>query len=196
MGLLADYGHRAGYGGALPGDALVLIGETHGELGSSLYLRELFGREEGAPPPVDLKAERKNGDFVRGLIGSGAVTVVHDLSDGGLVCAAAEMAMASGVGATLNASSRQHAHGYLFGEDQARYLIAVADPAPLLEAARAAGVHAHLAGTVGGDALVSTGLFAIELRALTAANEGWLPAFMSGVRHAESGHCDVCGHDH
>ena len=63
-----------------------------------MYLREILGREDGAPPPVDLAVERRNGDFVRGLIQSGQVTVVHDLSDGGLIAAAAEMALASSVG--------------------------------------------------------------------------------------------------
>jgi phosphoribosylformylglycinamidine synthase len=197
VGLLGDYGRRTGFGGLKAGDALVLIGESHGELGSSLYLRELFGREDGAPPPVDLAIERRNGDFVRSLIASGAVHAVHDLSDGGLVCAAAEMALASGVGITLRAHSPVHAHPYLFGEDQGRYLIAAADPEALLEAARAAGVPASPAGRAEGDALASPGLFDIQLSALKAANEGWLPAYMAGpgAAHVESGPCG-CGETH
>ncbi|MDB5443791.1 MAG: phosphoribosylformylglycinamidine synthase, partial [Phenylobacterium sp.] len=99
VGLIADYARRADYSSMKPGDALVLIGETRGELGASMYLREILGREDGAPPPVDLPAERRHGDFVRGAILSGQVQVVHDLSDGGLIAAAAEMALASGVGA-------------------------------------------------------------------------------------------------
>ena len=182
VGLLPDYAARAGYSGVKAGDVLVLIGETHGELGSSLYLRELLGREDGAPPPVDLAVERRNGDFVRGLIRSGRARVVHDLSDGGLVCAAAEMALASGVGITLRATSMGHAHPYLFGEDQARYLLALSDPDPVLEAARAAGVHASLAGTAGGDELASPGLFAIGLAELRSANEDWLPGYMAAAK--------------
>ena len=185
VGLLPDYAARAGFGGMKAGDSLVLIGETHGELGASLYLRELLGREDGAPPPVDLALERRHGDFVRGLIRSGRVSVVHDLSDGGLVGAAAEMALASGVGVHLRAHSADHAHPYLFGEDQGRYLLAVSDPDGLLAAARQSGVHASLAGTAGGEALSSEGLFAIPLAELRAANEGWLPAFMSGAVAAE-----------
>src|SRR4051812_21204801 len=83
-GLIEDYGRRADFAGLKPGDALVLVGETRGELGQSMYLREVLGREDGAPPPVDLAAERRAGDFVRNLIQSGQVSVVHDLSDGGL----------------------------------------------------------------------------------------------------------------
>ncbi len=168
VGLIPDYARRASFGGMRDGDSLVLIGETRGEMGSSLYLRELFGREEGAPPPVDLALERKTGDFVRGLIRAGEVSVVHDLSDGGLAAAAAEMAMAARVGVTLNATSHPHAHYYLFGEDQARYLIASSDPDALIAKARAAGVHANLAGRAGGTDFASeAGLFSVPLEALT-----------------------------
>jgi hypothetical protein len=62
---------RVGFGAVAEGDVLVLIGETHGELGASIYLREILGREDGAPPPVDLAVERKTGDFVRSLIETG-----------------------------------------------------------------------------------------------------------------------------
>ena len=133
----------------------------------------------GAPPPVDLALERRTGDFVRGLIRAGEVKVVHDLSDGGLIAAAAEMAMAAGVGVTLNASSHPHAHYYLFGEDQARYLIATKDADALIAKAHAAGVHASPAGVAGGDVFASAaGLFSVPLAVLTAANEAWLPGFM------------------
>ena len=110
------------------GEAILLIGETRGWLGQSLYLREICGREEGAPPPVDLAAERRHGDFVRGLIRDGLVTAVHDISDGGLLVALAEMAMASGIGAVLEAPSNVPAHAFWFGEDQARYVVTAKDP--------------------------------------------------------------------
>ena len=87
------------------GEAILLIGETRGWLGQSLYLRDICGREEGAPPPVDLAAEKRNGDFVRGLIRDGLATAVHDVSDGGLLVALAEMAMASGIGAVLGSAA-------------------------------------------------------------------------------------------
>ena len=182
VGLIPDYAQRMGYAGIKPGDALLLIGETHGELGASLYLREGLcpGAEVGpwAPPPVDLAAERRHGDLVRGLIRSGQVHAVHDLSDGGLVGAAAEMALASGVGVELRATSHAHAHGYLFGEDQGRYLVATLHAGEVLAAAAAAGVRASLAGHAGGAAFASADLFAIALEDLRAAHEGWMPAFM------------------
>src|SRR5581483_205707 len=181
VGLIPDYAVRADFASMKPGDALLVVGTSHGELGASLYLRELFGREEGAPPPVDLEFERRNGDFVRGLIRSGAVTAVHDLSDGGLVVAAAEMALASNLGLELSPTSQLHAHGFLFGEDQGRYLIATADPEPIVAAAHAAGLNVALAGQAGGDAFACHELFRIPLDQLRAAHEGWMPAYMAGA---------------
>jgi phosphoribosylformylglycinamidine synthase len=86
------------------GESILLVGDTRGWLGQSLYLREICGREEGAPPPIDLAAERRHGEFVRALIRDGLVTAVHDISDGGLLVALAEMAMVSHIGAVLEAA--------------------------------------------------------------------------------------------
>src|SRR5688572_5676556 len=116
VGLIADSTKRADFSSLKAGDVLVLLGATRGELGQSMYLREVAGREDGAPPPVDLALEKKTGDLVRSLIRSGAVRTVHDLSDGGLIAAVCEMALASDVGVTLDADSPTHAHILLFGE--------------------------------------------------------------------------------
>jgi phosphoribosylformylglycinamidine synthase len=178
VGLLTEYSQRADFAGLKAGDTLVLIGANTGELGASIYLREVLGREDGAPPPVDLALERRTGDFVRGLIQSRTVTVVHDLSDGGLIIAAADMALASNVGVTLDATSPGNAHPFLFGEDQARYLIATDAPEALLKAAADAGLHAGVVGQAGGDAFASRDLFSIPLARLRAVHEDWMPAFM------------------
>ncbi|MCB2110798.1 MAG: phosphoribosylformylglycinamidine synthase subunit PurL [Defluviimonas sp.] len=128
------------------GDLAVVIGETRGHLGQSALLAEAFGREEGDAPAVDLAAERRNGDFLRqnrALLGAAT-----DLSDGGLALAAFEMAEAAGIGVALDSGDI----GQLFGEDQARYLVAVA-PArleALLTAAAAAGVAVSRVGRFGG----------------------------------------------
>ena len=149
IGLLTDYARRADFSGAREGDSLVLVGDTRGELGASLYLREVLGREEGAPPPVNLALERRTGDAVRGLIETGSLSVVHDLSDGGLLVAAAELALASGVGVTLSAAEpATGVAGWLFGEDQARYLLAGANGPVLVESLRAAGLTAEVIGSV------------------------------------------------
>ncbi|WP_313101854.1 phosphoribosylformylglycinamidine synthase subunit PurL [Brevundimonas sp.] len=184
VGLLTNYDVTTGFGGVAEGDVLVLIGQTHGELGSSIYLREVLGREDGAPPPVDLKLERKTGDFVRGLIETGELTVVHDLSDGGLVGAAADLALASDVGIKLNASSAAHAHAFLFGEDQARYLVAVSDAEALIAKAQEAGLHASVVGVAKGADFASSGpkgeLYRIPVAHLREIHEGWMPNWIEG----------------
>ena len=186
VGLLKNYDIVCGFGGMAEGDTLVLIGQTAGELGASLYLREVLGREDGAPPPVDLALERKTGDFVRGLIEGGELTVVHDLSDGGLIGAAADIALASDCGVVLDASSAAHAHVLLFAEDQARYLVATAAPQTILDAAREAGLHASVVGHAVGTDFASAGpkgeLFRIPLAHLREMHEGWMPAWMDGPR--------------
>jgi phosphoribosylformylglycinamidine synthase subunit PurL len=103
VGLIADARQAVDLALKRDGNALMLIGDTAGHLGCSLYLREIEGREAGPPPPVDLVAERENGDFVRAMIGQGLVSSCHDLSDGGLLVALAEMAMAGDRGVTLDA---------------------------------------------------------------------------------------------
>lgn len=180
VGVLEDAAHSIGLA-LKPGLDLVLVGDTQGWLGQSLWLREIAGREEGAPPPVDLAAERRNGDFVRARILEGSVAACHDIADGGLLVAVAEMAMADGTGATLAAPPAGVApHGWWFGEDQARYVLAVTDGAALVAAASAAGVPAALIGRSGGGDLVLAGGSSISVASLQAAHEATLPALMEG----------------
>ena len=137
------------------GEAILLIGETSGWLGQSAYLRDVCGRAEGAPPPVDLPLERKTGDFIRALIDEGSATAVHDVSDGGLLVALAEMAMAGGIGARLYGPPVQvPAHAFWFGEDQARYVFTVAADAAEVHRARAPrGALGAAARQTGGDTI-------------------------------------------
>jgi phosphoribosylformylglycinamidine synthase len=175
IGLIPDLDRMATIPFKADGEAIILIGGHGTHLGQSIYLREVLGREEGAPPPVDLAREKQNGDFVRSLIKSGQVTAVHDISDGGLGLAVIEMAMASGLGAKLSALT----HEQLFGEDQARYVV-TGSPA-ILEAAGKAGIAAELVGTVTADATLNiTGGPSISVAELRTAHESWFPAFMSG----------------
>jgi phosphoribosylformylglycinamidine synthase len=164
--------------------ALLLIGETFGWLGCSLYLREICGREEGAPPPVDLATERRNGELVQALCGQGLVEACHDLSDGGLFVALAEMVLASGIGADLELpQGGETSTAWLFGEDQGRYLVAVARPklAKAERLAGQAGVLARRVGSTGGAALTLDGGDAISLQELAAIHQGWLPKLMGAT---------------
>ena len=175
VGLLVDAGRRAGFGVVHAGDLVVLVGDTHGELGATLALRELWGREDGAPPPVDLAVERRNGDAVRGAIAAGLVRGCHDLSDGGLLLAAAEMAMASGTGLALDASVASVAG--LLAETQARYLLVI-DPArsdAVHAALDSAGVPNAVIGRAGGCELAVQGLLAVDIADLRQAHERWMP---------------------
>jgi phosphoribosylformylglycinamidine synthase len=183
VGVLGDFTKSATLVFKAAGDAILLIGETQGWLGQSAYLRDVCGREDGAPPPVDLIEERENGDVVRALIGEGLVSAAHDLSDGGLLVAIAEMAMASGIGATLDAGPEDTApHAFWFGEDQARYIVTVAaDRADaVMRRVQAASVPVHRLGTTGGETIAIPGERPILIKALNDRFEGWLPNYMAG----------------
>jgi phosphoribosylformylglycinamidine synthase len=183
VGVLADFTKSASLAFKQDGDVILLIGETAGWLGQSVYLRDVCGREEGAPPPVDLPLEKRHGEFVRKLIGEGQVTAVHDLSDGGLAVALAEMAMASGLGATLGAPDSVAAHAFWFGEDQARYVVTAKpeNAATVFETARVAGVAAKRIGIVGGKTLAMGGEKAVPVADLSGRFESWLPDYMAGT---------------
>jgi len=135
--------------GGLPAEAdtALVIGAAAGHLGQSALLAEAFGIEAGDAPPVDLAAERRNGTFV--LDNRAHLRAATDLSDGGLALAAFEMAEAAGIGVALDSGDL----GHLFGEDQARYLVAcdAAGAAALIAAGAAAGVPVAAVGRFGGD---------------------------------------------
>ncbi|PWR25639.1 phosphoribosylformylglycinamidine synthase subunit PurL [Zavarzinia aquatilis] len=182
IGLLEDYTRSASIRFKAAGETLLLVGETEGWLGASIYLRDLAGREDGAPPPVDLAAEKRNGDFVRGLIRHGEVVTCHDVADGGLLVAVAEMALAGGIGATLaTPETDAPLHAFWFGEDQGRYLISVVVDRveSIVDQAKAAGVSLQVIGTTGGDVISVDGGHKATLAALRDAHEGWLPRYMA-----------------
>jgi phosphoribosylformylglycinamidine synthase len=199
VGLLADFAASATLAFKAANEAILLVGSSQGWLGQSLYLRDICGREEGAPPPVDLAAERRNGDFVRELIHRKVATAVHDVSDGGLAVAVAEMAIAGGIGADLQAASEAPSRdgasaglpaapalvphpAFWFGEDQARYVVTVrvSDAAAALELAGVNGVPMRRIGTTGGNALTLPTQRPIPVARLRERFENWLPGYMSG----------------
>jgi phosphoribosylformylglycinamidine synthase subunit PurL len=183
VGVLDDFTKSATLAFKAADEAILLIGETHGWLGQSVYLRDICGREDGAPPPVDLAAEKRNGDVVRGMIHGGTATAAHDVSDGGLLIALAEMAIASGIGAQLLAAPAALVpHAYWFGEDQARYIVTVpaAEAGLVLAKMKGCGVPCVRIGTTGGEAVAVAGEAPISVATLKTAFESWLPAYMSG----------------
>jgi len=189
VGLLPDWSRMARIGFARDREAILLVGGpaawgTH--LAQSIYMRDIHARTDGPPPPVDLAHEKRVGDFVRKLIRDGVATAVHDVSDGGLAVALAEMAMASGIGAVVPGLVDADPIPVFFGEDQARYLVSVKlDPqgeemVALWNEAKALGIHAPWIGSTGGSELKLGNARAIPVADLKSAHEAWFPGFMGG----------------
>ena len=181
IGLIPDLDRQASIALKAAGQAIILIGESRGHLGQSVYRREVFGAEDGPPPTLNLESERRHGDFVRGLIEAGEITTCHDLSDGGLFVALAEMALAGNIGARLEVpEDAAYLNAWLFGEDQGRYLLAAAPEAAagIVRRAQKDEIPARIIGTTGGDALTLADVGNISLGELGAVHENWLPALM------------------
>ncbi|MFM5895055.1 MAG: phosphoribosylformylglycinamidine synthase subunit PurL [Novosphingobium sp.] len=193
VGILEDHEKMATIGFKEDGSAIVLLSDgecsdkyTRGHLGQSLWLREIAGREAGEAPKVDLNFERRAGEFVREMIGSGQVLAVHDVSDGGWLVAIAEMALAGGIGARILPDWVSAGADWPFGEHQGRYVVETSDYERLLEAANAAGVGADCLGTVAGTALVDDYAdgrhvaLNVPLTALREASDSFFRDWMEG----------------
>lgn len=186
VGLIEDWSRMGRIRFAGEDEAILLIAASDGwgtHLGQSALLRELFGRKEGAPPPVDLAQEKTVGDVVRGLLQDGTATAAHDLSDGGLAVALSEMAMASGIGASIHAPETEDLAAAFFGEDQGRYLVTVrrADLDRVLRKHGEDDLSVICIGSTGGTSLKLGEARAIPIDELKKAHEGWFPAFMENT---------------
>ena len=182
VGLIPDLARTADIALKEEGNLLVVIGREEGHLGQSLYQQTVTGKLEGAPPPVDLPDEIKAGNLVRSLIREGKVRAVHDISDGGLLVAVAEMALAGNIGLQLYPyEGRLPAHAAWFGEDQGRYVLEATPELAedITERARLLALPVRVVGRVGGDSLNLKGEAALRLADLRAAHESWLPAYMT-----------------
>jgi phosphoribosylformylglycinamidine synthase II len=182
VGLIEDWEKAVGIGFKGPGDVIVAIGDRRGQLGQSLWLRELHGREEGPVPRVDLVAEHAAGEFVRAAIAGGAITACHDVSDGGIAVALAEMALAGGVGALIHHNNPGGNAGF-FAEDQGIYIATICDNCLLtfLARAHAAGVEVDAIGRTAGNRLIfelADRDHCVTLAELRRAHEGFFPALM------------------
>ena len=164
VGLMADWSKAAKIAFGAEGDGIWVIGGEGTHLGQSIWLREVHGQEAGAPPPVDLIAERARAEQVRWLIDTGKAKAVHDVSDGGLLVTLAEMALAGRIGCALSVDLNT---ARAFGEDQGRYVVTAA-AGEFIEN----GVQI---GTVGGDSVAG-----VPLETLRTAHEGFLPNLMNG----------------
>jgi len=186
VGLLEDWEKSATIGFKGENHHLWLVGgngSRGSHLGQSLWLREVCGSEDGAPPTVDLLTEQRVAELVRQAIEEGWATAVHDCSDGGLLIAITEMALAAGIGASVEISwtGGGPLSAQMFGEDQGRYVVAVADPEDyrLVERAKELGVPSFWAGVTGGDYIgVADDSQRLSLADVRAAHEGFFPKLM------------------
>ncbi len=180
VGLLQDVAQHGNMHIEREGDAIYLLGETKGHLGQSLYLREVEDRREGTPPPVDLAAEKLHGTFVRNMIEHGVLQAAHDLSDGGLLPALAEMTFKNGIGAEITLPEGVQPQAFCFGEDQARYVLVVPQDKrdQFMLAASELDLPITDLGTTGGDFIQVIDHTRVPVEHLKTAHATWLPGYM------------------
>lgn len=181
VGLLKDTSKMTTLAFKNEGDLVLLLGTQTGNMGQSIYLQEIEGREEGAPPAVNLSDERKTGDFLRRMIDLGMITAAHDVSDGGLAVALSEMALAGNIGAEITLSNKLPLHAALFAEDQGCYVVTL-NPEncdDVLKKAEKADVSVQRIGTIGHNELKIASALTISLDMLRQEHANWLPNLMA-----------------
>ena len=182
IGLIDDIATQATVALQDEGDVLIVVGETNGHVGQSLYQELQTGEFNGAPPAVDLEVERKHGDAIRTLITEGRLKAVHDTSDGGLLVTVAEMCLAGKIGAQLSdISGNIPAGSFWFGEDQGRYVISIAasDSEALLADLAAKGIAAYQIGIATGKEISIAGDGSLPLEQLSEEFEAYLPNLLA-----------------
>ena len=177
VGLIQDLDKAVGNSFTQDGQIIYLLGETNGHLGASLYQRDVLDNHQiVGPPRVDLAQEKAHGSFVRDAIDQGLIAAAHDLSDGGLLLALAEMSLAQGIGAQIEPDGDT---GFWFGEDQARYLMSVAPENADAFEALAKDLPLTRLGKTAGHTLTFGSSLSISVAELNEIYEGWFPALMS-----------------
>lgn len=179
VGLIEDFEKAVGNAFTQPNQYIFVLGKTEGHLGSSLYQRFILEDDAiYAPPSVDLELERKHGEFVRDLIDAGIVNAVHDISDGGLLVAVAEMCLPHKMGCHIEDDNTAK---FWFGEDQGRYVMVGDDADKILAQANASGLTLSYLGKTGGTELTIAERVHISVEELHAIHENWLPDYMKTV---------------
>jgi phosphoribosylformylglycinamidine synthase len=186
VGLLEDWEKSATIAPKAIGDVIFLIGRTGGHLDQSLWLHEIRGRAEGPPPSVNLQREREHAAFIRRAIEQGLATAVHDISDGGMLVALVEMALASGMGMTISPLDLETTPtGLAFGEDQGRYLVATDAPERLRALVEQVDVEAHIFAVADGkprlrwhEKALDPAWTEVSLADLRGAHESFFPRLM------------------
>ena len=184
VGLIESIDNMITMGFKNPDDPVFLIGGNNnfnkGWLGQSLFAREVFEREEGAPPNVNLQLEKLNGNFIKRIINKKLINSCHDISDGGIAICLLEMGMASSIGFTLEIDSNV-TNAWLFGEDQGRYIITCknAMSSTIIDLAKKNKVSIFKIGSTGGKYISFSRNEKIYLDELKNDNKDWLTNYMS-----------------
>ncbi len=184
VGLIDEWETAVGIGFTSVGEAIFVIGQpadcADGWLGNSVFAKIVAGREEGAPPPVDLAAEKAHGQFVREQIAFGQIKAAHDISDGGLLVALAEMALSGNLGADINIPESDTLLAWAFGEDQARYLVQVEDAVKFQALLDEHNLKGHQIGTTKDSHILTVGPdVTISLEEIRQCYESKLPEMMA-----------------
>lgn len=187
VGVIADINRTASIGFKADEQLIFVLGQTHGHLGCSLYLRDIIGlptTDLGAPPKTDLQAEKAHGNFIRTAIAEGLLDSVHDISDGGLLVGLAEMALAGNIGFSISIDSPLPAHALWFGEDQSRYIVAIdaTKEEALTTKAEKSQLNLTKLGKTGGKELTLDGQTLISIAEARQCHEAWFPVYMGASK--------------
>ena len=180
VGLMRDVSTMMTMNFKSEGEDVYLIGGDDTDapwVGSSLYLKEIEGVEDGMPPVVDLAGERKTGEFVLDLNAKELLTACHDVSAGGILVAAAEMAIKGQIGVQLD--NLDVANAWWFGENQGRYVVTTKDGATLEQLASASGISMKKLGKTGGQEISIGDSLSVSLNELADIHNNWFDAYMS-----------------
>ena len=180
VGLLEDWEKSATIAIKAEGQEIYLVGkDPAGHVGRSLWLRETLDRSDGPCPHVDLALEKDAGAAIRAMIAAGIVTAVHDVSDGGILSAVTEMALAGDIGVRVgNYNDDLPDHLWAFGEDQGMYIVTIASNPERASAFVKEPLRFAFLGLSGGNAVELSDVCSIPLADLRAAHEGFFPKLM------------------
>ena len=180
VGIIENISESVSVGFKAHEEIIIVIGETVGWLGCSLYQRQFTDKSVGAPPPVNLNDERKNGDLIRKLIADNYFTSCHDVSDGGIAIAIAEMAIEGEIAAKIDFKPTIPLHSWAFGEDQGRYIVTTKMPDKVQLQASKVGVKSVAIGVTCSTTLTLPGTRPISIEELRNCHRSWFPEYMSG----------------
>ena len=184
VGLIDNWKQAVGAAFTETGKAVFIIGQSadvrDGWLGNSVFARVIAGWEGGAPPPVDLDKEKTHGQFIREQITAGTIQAAHDISDGGLLVAVAEMTLSGGLGAQIDCPASDTLQAWAFGEDQARYIVQVEDAEAFSTILKEQNIDGCRIGTTSNSPVLTVGPdITISIEEMRSRHEGKLPQMMA-----------------